>query len=195
VLRVFASNGRCPRLSCPRRVSKNNWSKDGDVPHSLANSTMSPPRGRNRSGNRRLPASTLGFWPKWSIGTSPPKDFPLGSWRSVWRPKFASEPADSVRLHGIDGHCNLIGPLAGGAFERPLFKAASAGRNSRQGHPVLACRTHWPIADKLPITVPQDHRRSRTWCPLSKSHWKAFSSAVSIFGNGRSGSRLIPRPR
>jgi hypothetical protein len=35
VLRVFASNGRCPRLSCPRRVSKNNWSKHGDVPHSL----------------------------------------------------------------------------------------------------------------------------------------------------------------
>jgi hypothetical protein len=149
VLRVFASNGRCPRLSCPRRVSKNNWSKDGDVSHSLANSTMSPPRGRNRSGNRRLPASRLGFWPKWSIGTSPPKNFPLGNWRSAWRPKFASEPADSVRLHGIDGHCNLIGPLAGGAFERPLFKAASAGRNSRQGHPVLACRTHWPIADKV----------------------------------------------
>lgn len=63
----------------------------------------------------------------------------------------AAEPTHGVGLHGIDKDGNLFGPVAGGAFERPLFKPACAGRNSCQGHPVLACRTHWPVADKVPI--------------------------------------------
>jgi len=45
-----------------------------------------------------------------------------------------------------------------------------------------------------PITrTPGDHRQGRTYCSLSKEHWDAFSSAVSIPWNGRGGSRLFYR--
>jgi hypothetical protein len=73
----------------------------------------------------------------------PPRATPLAR-----RPQFAGEPPYGVGLHWIDGHGNFFSTLAGGAFERPLLEPACAGGNSRQRHPVLAHRTHWPIADR-----------------------------------------------
>jgi hypothetical protein len=63
----------------------------------------------------------------------------------AWRPQFAGEPAHGISFQRVDGNGNFFNPMAGAALESPLLKAAFAGRNSSQSHPVFAGETHWPF--------------------------------------------------
>ena len=63
----------------------------------------------------------------------------------AWRSQFAGEPANGISLQRIYGKGNFFNAMTGAALESPLLKAAFAGRNSSQSHPVFAGETHWPF--------------------------------------------------
>jgi hypothetical protein len=80
---------------------------------------------------------------------------------------LACQPTHCIGLHRVHGKTDFFSPVAGGALECALLKAAFSGRDARKPHPVFAGRTHRAVAVNTHTQSPD--RKLINLAPVSHS--------------------------